>query len=184
MVRLSDVVRQQGNHQEEESVAPEQTLTPPNDLFENEDLQRKELNPLDSNRGGIDWVNQAEKAVIRLGRAIKQNTPISLEGFDSIASGIVHACQESEDLVHQVFSRRSTASALTSNSVNVAILAARVGLGVYRNQQDLINITKASLLHNIGKFPLPSHLTGSPKSLTPGGETTFPPTSRIGQANS
>ncbi|MEW6245951.1 MAG: HD-GYP domain-containing protein [Nitrospirota bacterium] len=114
----------------------------------------------------LDWYHLAKEELLRLGHAVRQGATVRIEDIAHVATGITASVQQADDLLLKVFSC-SEDRPLTTNPVHVAILAAKIGIGLGYEAIDLERLVLAGLLHDVGMFALPESLVMKPGALTP-----------------
>ncbi len=102
----------------------------------------------------IDWYSLAEAELSRLTEAVREERPLRLDEIAPIATGMVEAMRGSEQLLAMALSRQ-TRLPLIASMVNVAIVATRVGMGLGYQQDELVRLALAALVHDVGMFRLP-----------------------------
>lgn len=119
-----------------------------------------------SAQSGPDWYRLAEQELEHQAQAIRQQVSVRLENLTQIAGGLVSSLAESDVLVVNALSCRSS-SPVISNSVNVAILATKIAMGLHYEPLALERVALAGLAHDIGMFVLPDPVVAKAGQLTP-----------------
>lgn len=117
-------------------------------------------------RTGPDWYRLGEQELERQVQATRQQAPMRMEQLTQIAAGLVSSLAESDGLVVDALSCRSS-SPVISNSVNVAILATKIAMGLHYEPLALERVALAGLVHDVGMFTLPDQLVMKAGQLTP-----------------
>lgn len=161
MVRMNDMIREQGNNpggQEPVSFRSLAAVTV----------------PAPAPYSGPDWYRMAEEALGRLASSGQQANPFQLEGlarvammeeFTKIATGFVDTLQQSDHFVAKAIAGEK-GSPIISNMVNVSILATKLGMGIGYQREALIGLALAGLLHDVGMLQLPESLLSNPGKLS------------------
>src|SRR5207247_8979782 len=105
-------------------------------------------------RTGVGWYGLAGAERSRLTEAVREERPLRLDEIAPIATGMVEAMRGSEQLLAMALSRQ-TRLPLIASMVNVAIVATRVGMGLGYQQDELVRLALAALVHDVGMFGLP-----------------------------
>lgn len=80
------------------------------------------------------------------------NERCSLEKDTEISSKLIRGIQEDNTLSSYVIGKKYSSNNVIHHSVNVAILALNIGIMLTDDENELIDIGKAALLHDIGLF--------------------------------
>lgn len=99
------------------------------------------------------------------------------EGLQCVREQNVDRCKDiSKKIVEEMIKKGTCSLDLTdlrtfddytyAHSVNVAILSCNIGLGLQMNEDDLVNLVLAGLLHDMGKLDIPSEILNKPSRLT------------------
>lgn len=113
---------------------------------------------------------------IQIGEIISPQ--LKSKGMSYVKSADVNGCKSvSSDIVEQILNKGHVSLDLTdlrtyddytySHSVNVAVLAGVIALGLKLPEKDIASIVLAGLLHDIGKLSIPSEIINKPSRLTP-----------------
>lgn len=102
----------------------------------------------------IDWYGLAETELTRITEAVRQDAPFALDDLTPIATGIVEALKESDQLVARALSRQNRLP-LIASMVNVAIVATKIGIGLGYSTDEQVRLALAALVHDLGMFRLP-----------------------------
>ncbi len=162
MARLSDLVRDQGGPSEESD--PERAgqgggATTPSGQ------SATEAAPATSGANATDWYKLAMEELERFEPVFQQGTLGNLGEFATIADGIAGSLLESDRLLAQVYAGTPGRQVIT-NSVNVAILATRLGMGLRYEKEELTRVALGGLLHDVGMFNVPDAIISQPKPLS------------------
>lgn len=161
MARLSDLVRDQGSAGPGPGRDPGQGsgATPPSQ-------QNDPVAPADSRHTSApDWYRQAMEELARFEPVFQQGTIGNLGQLPRIADGIAESLLESDRLLRQVYAGSPARQVLT-NSVNVAILATKLGIGFRYGREDLARVALGGLLHDVGMFNVPDAIINLPRALS------------------
>ena len=102
----------------------------------------------------LDVYRVAEIELMRLLAPLRQGTLEELDGLFQAAGCIVESLMESDHLIADVLSGRSSEQLIT-NSINVSILATKIGMGFAYEREELEQLALAGLLHDAGMFSIP-----------------------------
>ncbi len=161
MARLSDLVREQGS--------PGQG--PEGDAGQGGDASPPSTpnDPVSSARPRAanlpDWYRLAMEELARFEPVFQQGTIGNLGELPRIASGIADSLLESTRLLDRVYAGSPGRHVIT-NSVNVAILATRLGMGLRYGKEELARLALGGLLHDIGMFNVPDAIINQPQALS------------------
>jgi HD-GYP domain-containing protein (c-di-GMP phosphodiesterase class II) len=157
MVRMNDVIREQGNNPGGQEPVSFRSLAAVSV-------------PAPAPYAGPDWYRMAEEALGRLASSGQQANPFQLDGlarvammeeFTKIATGFVDTFQQSDHFLVKAIAGKK-GSPVISNMVNVAILATKLGMGIGYQREALIGLALAGLLHDVGMLQLPESLLSHP----------------------
>ncbi len=112
-----------------------------------------------------DWYPLAQKELTNVVEALRQGTRHDLGEFPRIAVGIVESLRESDRLLLLALSG-APKEQLIRHSVNVSILAAKLGIGAEYQGEQLERLVLAGLLHDVGMFTMPEPLLMKSEPLT------------------
>lgn len=102
----------------------------------------------------IDWYGLAEAELTRITAVVRQNESFRLDDLAPIATGIVEALKESDQLVARALSRQKGVP-LIASMVNVAIVSTKIGIGLGYTPDEQVRLALAALIHDVGMFRLP-----------------------------
>jgi HD-GYP domain-containing protein (c-di-GMP phosphodiesterase class II) len=145
MVRLIDLVHDQGDHARGQEAVSYRLLA---------------SSQATARSTGSDWYHEAYEALSRLAQVSDRETAFPremLEEFKKIATGIVEALAQSDQLLVQVITGQE-GSPIILNMVHVSILATKLGMGLGYQREVLIALALAGLLHDVGMFRIPEAL--------------------------
>jgi HD-GYP domain-containing protein (c-di-GMP phosphodiesterase class II) len=112
-----------------------------------------------------DWYRLAQEQLTDIALAVQRQDDLNLETLSGLAAGIVEALKKSDQLLVQAMSGPVGPSLIT-NLVNVGILATKVGAGLGYHGTELVRLTFAGLVHDIGLFAVPQSLITKSGRLT------------------
>ncbi|MEW6323775.1 MAG: HD domain-containing phosphohydrolase [Nitrospirota bacterium] len=116
------------------------------------------------NRAG-ELFRQATREARIVYEGVRQGQPLRIEPLFGLAESIV--AHPSEDhLIRHMFDDQRRAPTVHRNAATCAIIAARIGRGLGYPKDDLVQLTVAGLLHDIGVEKLPTNLLEKPGKLT------------------
>ncbi|MGH7256621.1 MAG: HD-GYP domain-containing protein [Nitrospirales bacterium] len=104
----------------------------------------------------MDWYGLAESAVTKWVRGVQAKQPVSLKDLVPVARGIVESLKQTDQIFGKVLIPSNPS--LIHNLVHVAIVSAKVGLGLGYSSEQLLRLTLAGLVHDVGMFLLPNEL--------------------------
>lgn len=102
---------------------------------------------------------------------------LRIEGLTCIRQHNIDGCYEvAKRMVDEILSKESLSLDLTdlrtyddytyAHSVNVAVCACLIGIGMGFSEKDLVNLVVAGLLHDLGKLQIPPEILNKPGRLT------------------
>ncbi|HZS12071.1 MAG TPA: HD domain-containing phosphohydrolase [Nitrospirales bacterium] len=112
-----------------------------------------------------DWYGMAEAELQRLERTIRRGLPFVLDDIVAIATGLVDTLSRDDRILARAISGHRGAAVIL-NMVNVGVLAPRLGVGLGYGREELIRLTTAALVHDIGMFSLPEEIVSKPDKLS------------------
>ncbi len=112
-----------------------------------------------------DWYSLAEEELSRIAGSVRGHELIRLEALTRIATGIADSLQYNDRLITRALAG-AAGSQLITHPVNVAILAAKLGMGLGYRLEELGRLALAGLLHDVGMFLLPESLVINPDKLS------------------
>ncbi len=162
MARLSDLVRDHGDSTPEPG--PERT----GQGGEAAPFPRPSTPaaaPGTGSASGPDWYKLAVDELTRFEPVFQQGTLGNLGELPYIAHGIAESLLASDWLLAQVYAGTPGRQVIT-NSVNVAILATRLGTGLRYEIEELARLALGGLLHDVGMFNVPEAIINQPQPLS------------------
>ncbi len=146
MARLSDLIREQ---------AP--------DSQSGGALSSKERSSLQN----IDrsWCASTRQQLWKIREAVRSSKSPQLTGCIDLAGQLVQLLEHSDELVRWALDGQ-TEDYLIENALHVAVLGAKVGMGLHYSQQDLERLVLAGLLHDIGMWALPVAIVEKREALS------------------
>lgn len=111
------------------------------------------------------WYQEAQCAVGEIATAVQEHRSLSLARLEALAEHVVSSLQHNDELVVQALSG-PTGSPLITNLINVAILGAKVGIGLGYYGEELHRLALAGFVHDIGLFAVPKSLITKAGRLT------------------
>ena len=173
MPRLSDLVRGQGQPQEDAASSAGPALT----------RTEGAATPAAPTPDATDWIRLAQDELARFAQGLHQGTVPSFGDLAIIAQGIVTALQEDDRLLAQVMpagtgaptehtlptgggASGKAATQLIMNPINVSILAIKMGITLEYDRQQLEQLALAGLLHDVGMFFVPEEILVKRTPLT------------------
>ncbi|MDH5639824.1 MAG: HD domain-containing protein [Nitrospira sp.] len=115
--------------------------------------------------GSMNWYGKAEQELTAVAEAIQTHRPFRLEGIELLRDGLVSSLKHNDDLVVRAISGPA-GSPLITNLINVAILGAKVGMGLGYYGAELDRLALAGLIHDIGLLAVPQSLVTKAGRLT------------------
>lgn len=112
-----------------------------------------------------DLYLKAELELAEVARIVQRQESLNLEALSDLAGSIADAVRESDRLVVAALAGPS-GPPLVTNLINVAILSAKVGIGLGFYGQELSRLVLAGLLHDIGLFAVPQSIITKVGRLT------------------
>ena len=112
-----------------------------------------------------EWYHQAEQALNDTAAAVQGGHSFALSSLEWLAVDLVGSLQRNDELVVEALSGRAGAPLIT-NLINVAILGAKVGIGLGYYGEELQRLAFAGLVHDIGLFAVPHTLITKNGRLT------------------
>jgi HD-GYP domain-containing protein (c-di-GMP phosphodiesterase class II) len=117
--------------------------------------------------------NTRNQAVVQIKQAITHLTKkvadkkINIVNINQTITNIVDQLLENKDIVYNLADIRSVDNYLFSHSVNVCILSVMTGIALQYNRNQLEDLAKGALLHDVGKAMVPYEVLNKPGKLTP-----------------
>ena len=157
MTRFSDVVRQQDLTRAERPLP-----------FQPDRLDQFSSTPFSTREDSTDpgpsspptesdpnWYDYVQLELEHIAGLVKQKKVISTERLRTGATGVVQSLQKEEKILVRVFSPGPDTLTIVSHSINVALVATKIGIGLSFTLNRLIDLGMAGLLHDVGKFLRP-----------------------------
>ncbi len=170
MPRLSELVRKQASPAWKPALGPfpgnGSAVVPPPET----NGETRASSPRAKNQ--TDWYPLAQKELTNVTEALRQGTLRDLGELPRIAAGIVESLQESDRLLLLALSG-APREQLIRHSVNVAILATKLGVGAKYHGERLERLALAGLLHDVGMFTMPEPLLTKSEPLTSSEQELF-----------
>jgi hypothetical protein len=116
-------------------------------------------------QSAVDWYALATEELNGVAAAVRQDQEFALEGISRVATGIVDALRDNDQLLGRAISGQP-GHVLITNMVNAAILATKIAVGLGSEREEQCRIAQAALLHDVGMFLLPAALVAKPEKLT------------------
>lgn len=113
----------------------------------------------------MSWYRDAEAELASIAEAVQSQRPVNLHRLETLATGLVAALRQSDELVVEALSSPS-GSPLITNLVNVAIVGTKVGVGLGYYGKELERLALAGLVHDIGLFAVPQSIVIKTGRLT------------------
>lgn len=101
-----------------------------------------------------------------LAQAAEQK-PFTLENIVTQAERLVEALSSSDQIFMQALSARKTITSMGQHSVNVAIVAIKIAIGLHYDRQRQIEVGIASMVHEVGMVRVPEAVLTKRGELTP-----------------
>lgn len=106
-----------------------------------------------------------------ISRQLRNNAVKSLKGCDidqtmNIAESIVEEIISKKTFSLDMIDLRSFDEYTYRHSVNVAVLATIIGMGMELDSRDLVNLCAAAILHDLGKLEIDERILNKPGKLT------------------
>jgi len=99
-------------------------------------------------------------------QSIKDKKPIEPKSLDKYILSVYESVTSSEFLFLKAIQRKRYATWIVSHSVNVAIFALKVGIGLKYDREKLLRLGIAALLHDIGMINVPNNIIFKHGKLT------------------
>lgn len=111
------------------------------------------------------WCVSARQELWKIREAVRSSKSPQLTGCADLARQLVQLLNHSEELVGWALDGQ-TEDYVVDNALHVAVLAARVGMGLRYSQDDLERLVLAGLLHDMGMWSLPVSLLEKREALS------------------
>lgn len=107
------------------------------------------------------------RTIAQVVQSIKEKKPIDPRPLVDYIPRITEAVKKEEYLFLKAIQRKRYASWLISHSVNIAIFAIKVGIGLKYDREKLTRLGLAALLHDVGMTAVPNSIIFKHGKLTP-----------------
>jgi len=156
MIRLSDVVREQGRARAGRSGSGGKDAwdTPPFHSLSQRDSAPRLALPSGSTEWDQDWYQRAQVELEHLATLLSQQQSPCLDELRTRAEGLVNALHIEEHVMAQAFFPGPKGSTILAHSINVGLIATKVGMGLSFGLNTLIDLCLAGFLHDVGQFLL------------------------------
>jgi HD-GYP domain-containing protein (c-di-GMP phosphodiesterase class II) len=114
----------------------------------------------------LGWYALAEQELSAIASAVRQDRVFALDEISRVATGMVDALRENDQLLAKAISGQP-GDLLITNMVNAAVLAIKIAIGLGYKRDSQVRIAQAALLHDVGMFMLPEALVAKPEKLNP-----------------
>jgi HD-GYP domain-containing protein (c-di-GMP phosphodiesterase class II) len=111
-----------------------------------------------------DWYVSAQQEMAKVGALVRANGAVPFDRCASLAADVVKRLRTSDDLI-QCMMVGSSDDYQVANAVNVAILSAKIGMGLHYESAALERLALAGLLHDLGMWLVPPGIIEKPGSL-------------------
>lgn len=111
-----------------------------------------------------DWHAEAQKEMARVGVVVRANGAVPYERCLSLAADVVKRLQSSDDLIQCMMSG-DVEDYQAANTVHVAILSVKIGMGLLYDSAALEQLALAGLLHDLGMWLTPHGIIEKAGSL-------------------
>lgn len=111
-----------------------------------------------------DWYASTQQEMVKVGVSVRANRAVPFDRCASLAADVVTRLRTSDDLIHCMMVG-DTDDYQAANVVNVAILSAKIGMGLHYDSAALERLVLAGLLHDLGMWLLPPGIIEKPGSL-------------------
>ena len=146
MARLSDLIRERAPDSQNEEVSSRKAGT----------------SSLSADRS---WCISTRQELSTIREAVRSGTSPQLTGCTNLARQLVQLLNHSDELVGWALNGQSE-DYVVDNALHVAVLAAKVGMGLKYSQDELERLVLAGLLHDLGMWALPVSLIEKREALS------------------
>lgn len=162
MTRLSDLVREQAAKEIVTLMSPPQ----PSDVTPGGSAAS--LGPVPDGESTQNWYERAFLELVAIRQAVQERRPWDLRALTTVAAGISQALAADDRLVGMVMELREETGRdhIIANAVNVAVLGAKIAMGLNYSATQRERVALAGLLHDIGMLGLPERLLNKVESLS------------------
>lgn len=114
---------------------------------------------------GRSWCASTRQELWKIREAIGSSKSLQLTGCTDLARQLVQLLNHGDGLVRWALDGQ-TEDYVIDNALHVAVLGAKVGMGLNYSEQDLERLVLAGLLHDIGMWTLPVSLVVKKEALS------------------
>lgn len=163
MARMSDIIRGLGD----DAPSPRKPSAPPSSgvAFRSLATQPSGAPGKADAPAAVDWYVAAETELQHIEHEVRAGGTFTLDEIARIATGVVDGLGRDDRLMARAMSGRQ-GPPIIRNMVNVGMLAPRLGAGLGYSRDDLLRLTQAALVHDIGMFALPESLVTKSDKLS------------------
>lgn len=111
------------------------------------------------------WCASTRQELWTIREAVRSSQSLQLTGCVDLAGQLVQLLNHSDELVRWALDGE-TEDYVVDNALHVAVLGAKVGMGLHYSSQDLERLVLAGLLHDIGMWTLPVSLFEKREALS------------------
>lgn len=111
------------------------------------------------------WCVSTRQELWKIREAVRSSKSPPLAGCTDLARQLVQVLTHSDELVRWALNGQ-TEDYVLDNALHVAVLGAKVGMGLQYSQQNLERLVLAGLLHEIGMWSLPASLVEKTEALS------------------
>ncbi len=111
------------------------------------------------------WCVSTRQELGKIREAVRSSRSPRLTGCTDLAGQLVQLLNHGDELVRWALDGQ-TEDYLIDNALHVAVLGAKVGMGLHYSQQDLERLVLASLLHDIGMWAMPVAIVEKRETLS------------------
>ncbi len=111
------------------------------------------------------WCVSTRQELWKIREVVRSSRIPSLTGCTNLVGQLVQLLNHSDELVRWALNGQ-TEDYVLDNALHVAVLAAKVGMGLQYSQQNLERLVLAGLLHDIGMWTLPVSLVEKRDALS------------------
>ncbi|MGE3978295.1 MAG: HD domain-containing phosphohydrolase, partial [Nitrospira sp.] len=111
------------------------------------------------------WCASARQELWKIGEAVRSRKSPQLTRCTDLAGQLVQLLNHGDELVRWALEGQ-TEDYVLDNALHVAVLGAKVGMGLQYSQQDLERLVLVALLHDVGMWTLPVSLVERGEALS------------------
>ena len=111
------------------------------------------------------WCVSTRQELWKIREAVRASESLQLTGCTELSRWLVQLLNHSDELVKWALDGQ-TEDYVLGNALHVAILGAKVGMGLHYSQDELERLVLAALLHDIGMWTLPGSLVEKRAALS------------------